>query len=140
MLERLIAAIRVGDIAAMRELLRADAPVNAVDPISHYTLLTLAVRNKNAEAVVLLLEHGADPNWTKGAASGAMMEAVGLDLPDITRNLLEHGAAVGGAILFVANVEMLDLLVAYGGDVNPPSSDTTTPLHLAVFKENCDVR
>jgi len=52
-----------------------------------------AAKTANYDAMKVLLEHGADPNWTPPGGAPAIIAAGGsLDTPRLTAILLEHGA------------------------------------------------
>lgn len=86
---------------------------SATSPVSLLKLprqLDSAVRARDMDAVMDLLKQGADPNLTTHFSGPALTEAAD----------------------WVADVEMMKLLVRYGADVNQSNNAGTTPLHKVI--------
>lgn len=92
--DRLCAAVRQGNLTAGTHFLRQGADPNTT--CSSVPLLLLAVRNRDASAVDLLLLYGADVNTkTTGKAQfTALMEAADNDDLPTVDILLQHHADV----------------------------------------------
>ena len=96
-LSALRTALRAGDVAEVKTLLRKGVELNAKEA-DQLPLLLDAVLNSNAACVKALLEQGADPNITDRTGNTALMLAVAD--PAKLKLLLERGApvnAVNGA-------------------------------------------
>lgn len=120
-----IAAIKTGDLDALRSLLAKDPGLaRARSSTSHPTLLqclaldALLVPNQVAMAR-LLIDGGADRNGALGAAAS-------INNVDVAALLLDRGAAINGTgtwspleeALYWNNREMIDLLLARGASVH----------------------
>jgi ankyrin repeat protein len=105
-LKLLFAAIRAGDLTALRELLNSGVDVNAVQ--GTYTPLGCAVEKGSAQIVNTLLLAGADPN--RG----------GIVTP------LHHA-------LQYKRIRIAEALLKAGADVNLQGDYGTTPLMMAVL-------
>ena len=82
-----------GASAAVRSLLRRGADVSAVAAnVMRVQPLHAAVSGQHAEAVSLLLEHGADVNARQQVGYTPLMGAAGAGRDDIADLLLSHGA------------------------------------------------
>ena len=96
--ERLVAAVDRGDVAAVRSLLAAGAPVDAVvyrEPHTHFTTTALyaAAAARNLRLVRILVAAGADPGMPHPPAQLTPLHAAaGLHDLRIARLLLEAGA------------------------------------------------
>ncbi len=111
------------------------------------TLLYLAVQNKDKEMVLLLLENGVDVN--KDAQGNTPLHlAVQNSDKEMALLLLENGVDVnvqnrkGKSALhfdFVLKTDLLDKVLALGGDVNLADIDGNKPYHLAKRFSNPDV-
>ena len=95
-------------------LIQKGADVNYKDAQGN-TLLHLAVQNKDKEMVLLLLENGADVNAQNREGKSAL-----------------H-------FNFVLKTDLLDEVLALGGDVNLADIDGKKPYHLAKRFSNPDV-
>jgi len=107
------AAARANQPTSIETLVKAGAPVDAVDSIG-FTALFEAARQGSDQAVVALLEAGADPNHV--AAANA------LSLTPL------HLAATAG------NVEVMNLLIEAGANLNATGTMGATPLLWAEFE------
>jgi ankyrin repeat protein len=120
-----IAAIKAGDLDALRSLLVKDPGLaTAKSSTSHPTLLqcltldALLVPNQ-VEMAKLLIDGGADINE-------ALVAAASINNVDVAELLLDRGAAINGAgtwspleeALYWNNREMIDLLLARGASVH----------------------
>jgi ankyrin repeat protein len=89
--KQLLDALRDGNLAAVRQLVKSGAPVNAVDDFDSSALMYAALY-ADVTTVQLLLEKGADPNHADKAGATALMWAI----PDEAkcRVLIARGARV----------------------------------------------
>ena len=114
-------AARGGDLATIRTLLDAGADVNAPDSEEGWPPLFHAVVMRQADAVLLLLERGANPNHRADRLTPLEVAAAQAD-PAMVQLLLGHGAdlkargpdgstaftvAVGGGALTDADLPLL---------------------------------
>lgn len=117
---------------------------NAVDSSGTRPLgIAMRSRSDSLERMRILLEHGADPDFTERGRSGVDM-AVSAGRVDQLSVLLAAGAEVGAhsrdANWFLAAMNhegMLELLIEHGLDVTNQSGDRSV-VHLAV-RRACDV-
>ena len=127
-----------GNAAALPELIKQGASVNATD-ILGFTALMHAAENGRTEAVQVLLEHGADVNVADNMGCTAVTVAAEAGHLDIVRLLLEHDADVDALVLndkFLAAVaagqwEKAGTLLDQGADINA-TDDGSTALLVAV--------
>jgi ankyrin repeat protein len=100
--EQFFDAVRGGNVAAVKQLLKSD--LNLVHAIDNdgFTALFIAIQNEKIEVIRLLLKYGADPNevvatgqW-KGQTP--LMVASYKGYPKIVELLLEKGAKVDTAM------------------------------------------
>lgn len=116
------------------------------DPQSGDSMLTLAARFASIEAVDLILEYGADPNYLGGSHTSPMHAAASRGDIDIFVLLHEHrgnlelygpdGQNGKRTVLAIAtikqNTEVVNYLLSEGADPNATASgDTRTPAHHA---------
>ena len=122
----LIKVIEQGDVEAAQALLAADPALAAGDDGEGWTPLLSACRLRNVELVQTLLDLGADVN---------------------RRNYvnLKSGEGNNFPLWFAANqkqpnrVEVAELLLRYGAQVNAVGEFGETPLHQAAAWNNADI-
>lgn len=117
----MINALGADDSAKLAESLKAGADANAVDGAG-VPALVIAVSAKNAAAVQLLLEAGANPNTRYTDPSGRFRQTPAVQF-----------AAANGS------VETLRLLAKAGADLNAADATRLTPLMSAAFMGHTDV-
>ena len=123
------AAAESGDVERVRALLDADQELVQASDGDGRSPLSRAATTSSREVVALLLERGADPNWSddpgapRGAALHTASRAGDVALVEL---LLAHGAdpdatidSAGSATYAAATPELRALLVANGGRLNP---------------------
>lgn len=108
-----------------------------------YTPLYPAVWNGDANMVKLLVNKGADVNYSPEKDYPLLHHAVWMENTDIMRVLLDHGANIDikdqdGKTAFrhaldAADRQMVDLFIAKGANVNAKGRDNSTPLHQAAI-------
>jgi ankyrin repeat protein len=150
----LMTAARSGVPAIIAALLDAGATIDATDPTFGQTTLMIAVRERHARAVELLLARGASVNARtiagptpdfvppcKGTGCGS--EGVGINrggLPDRGR----RDAARGGmtALLYAARDGLADIaaqLVAAGADLELAEANGVRPLLMSLLNGHLEV-
>jgi ankyrin repeat protein len=108
----LIVAVKKGDHAAARGLLRSGSDPNSRDP-NGMTALMWAARKGSRQLVTTLLEFGADPNARDRQGQKALHHAVAGKHPVVIRTLASAGA-----------------------DLNANDADDCTPFDLACLAED----
>jgi len=124
----------------MRLLLARNASV--ILQRTRYKTNALHAHAKEADAVALLLDHGADARAVDNQGETALHRTAssGRDNSASLKLLLEHGAGANdrdnagntAMILAASNAAMIDTLAAHGATVNVRNHDGDTPLHEAV--------
>ncbi len=123
---KLINASSEGDVTGIKNALEAGANID-VGIFEIYPPLHQAAAQGRKDAVVLLLNNGADVNDTLTFGNSSLLKAVTGQHPDIVRTLLERGADVcpkgsdGPTLLqraewYEKNQEIADLLKQAGGE------------------------
>ena len=119
--------------------------------ISNAQNLAEAIKNKDTVLAAKLISQGSDPNQKDENGTTHLMNACRFGEVDMAVFLLGHGAKVdefrspkGRTPLMVAcaywsGVNMVELLVKNGADVNIASTDGSTALMLAAGLEKLDV-
>src|SRR5689334_3130312 len=86
-------AVRGGDTAAVKRLLRAGAKVNAANRYG-VTPLALAAMNGDAATITLLVDAGADTNAVRAEGETVLMTAARTGRADAVKVLIARGAKV----------------------------------------------
>ncbi|KAJ6743656.1 POTASSIUM CHANNEL AKT1 [Salix viminalis] len=132
------AAMR-GDDLLLHQLLKQGSDPNELDNNGR-TALHIAASKGNEHCVTLLLEYGADPNIKDSEGIVPVWEALQGNHKNVLELLAENGAAitsgdVGQFALTAAeqnNLDLLEEIAGYGGDVTLPATCGTTALHAAI--------
>lgn len=135
-------AVKKGEIQTVKNLLE-----QGVKPVhdDHYplTLVMLAVLNKDAEMVRLLLQYDAPIHAMDQNGKTALSMAVEQQQVAIVKMLLEKGATFNwrkNAPLLEAcaagAIEIVNLLIQHKADINVRDEEGNTPLLIAVRKKN----
>ncbi len=121
LLRKLMAAVEGGDPAAIRRLLHAGAPLQALCPKRLEAPLHRAVALGNVKVVRQLLRAGADVNQFSSYGRTPLMRAMGRELPFMVSALLQAGADVNlrdpkgfRALDYCSDSECRRLLLAHG--------------------------
>ena len=109
------------DVAEVRRALARGADPNAVRPPNMMDpfggdrpiFMDAFIQHSRPEIVALLLEHGADPNYSD--------RGFGTPLQIVCRQMYAEDTA-----------EIVDILLAHGANPNAADSDGCTPLHLCI--------
>lgn len=136
-------AVTRGDDILLHQLLKRGLDPNESDNNGH-TALHIAASKGNEQCARLLLDYGADPNASDSEGKVPLWEALCEKHDSVVQLLVEGGADLssGDTALYACiaveenNTELLEDIIRYGGDVNRPCKDGSTPLHRAVCDEN----
>ncbi|KAJ6697888.1 POTASSIUM CHANNEL AKT1 [Salix purpurea] len=139
------AAMR-GDDLLLHRLLKQGSDPNELDDNGR-TALHIAASKGNEHCVTLLLEYGADPNIKDSEGIVPVWEALQGNHKNVLELLAENGAAitsgdVGQFALTAAeqnNLDLLEEIAGYGGDVTLPATCGTTALHAAISSGNTEM-
>lgn len=134
-------AMKAVYVDIMRELLNANADVNALDQDGNTVLHTAAWADEDGNAVQLLLDAGADANIASKSGHTPLHRAVGGENITTIHKLLKAGANVdakcqGETPLHMAaplgDVNIAEALLNHGADVNAVVIEHWTPLLIAI--------
>lgn len=97
--------------------------------------------------MLLLLDYGVDPNCRDSEGNVPLWEAMLGGHESLTKLLIENGASIHhGEVGHFActaaelnNLNLLEEIVQYGGDVTIPRDNGTTALHVAVSEDNTEL-
>ena len=90
------AAIGSRDYAGLQKLLKAGAPLDRVDPRTHYTYFDLTFNTGDLDALKLLADAGEDVNAPDGMGTPPLIYSVRMGHLEQTDYLLAHGAKLEG--------------------------------------------
>ena len=146
--DRLIAAAKQGDAAAVRTLLDAGGDAGAAEPDGS-TALLWAVHSDSDETARLLLEAGADPNAANDLGATPLWAAGQNGSARMTERLLAAGADPNIALLAgetpvmvaarAGAADVVDLLARAGADVNSRGTRGQTALMWAAAQRHAEV-
>jgi ankyrin repeat protein len=131
-------AVRNGDIAVVKRLLRAGADAKAANRYG-VTPLSLAAERGDAATIDALLAAGADANGALSNGQTMLMIAARTGNPAAIQALVEHGASVNAkehvlgetALIWAAadnHADAIGTLVRAGADVNARSNEPAFPV------------
>jgi ankyrin repeat protein len=107
----LVAAVRAGDAAAVRQLLDRGADPQTRAPDTGLTVLMMAAGQADADSVRLLLEAGADVfTADRGAGATALHKACQGGSVPVVRALIEAGAFVDAVAASTGHTPLMDAL------------------------------
>ncbi|NQZ98748.1 MAG: ankyrin repeat domain-containing protein [Myxococcales bacterium] len=136
--DSLALAARVGDLAALTEMLEDGANVNVPD-VRGQSALYVAAASGQEEAIRTLLNAGADPGLEFEGEGSALVAAASAGHTRVTAALIEHGGntlAQKTGALHAANVrgdpELVRILLAAGAAAELDTGQGLTPLAFAL--------
>ncbi|MFK7802362.1 MAG: ankyrin repeat domain-containing protein [Anaerolineae bacterium] len=141
----LIKAAQKDDVVKITDLLAAGADVNTIDKASEFTPITIATVRNNLKTFELLKEAGADLSHIDKRNNTLLHHAAfenGTNIAEIllTENVIDLEARrskFGFTPLLVAafqgNVEMVELLIANGADIEAKDDWGDTPVNVAAW-------
>ncbi|KAH8482264.1 hypothetical protein H0E87_029646 [Populus deltoides] len=140
-----IAALR-GDDLLLHQLLKRGLDPNEADHNGR-SALHIAASKGSENCVLLLLDYGVDPNCRDSEGNVPLWEAMLGGHESLTKLLIENGASIHhGEVGHFActaaelnNLNLLEEIVQYGGDVTIPRDNGTTALHVAVSEDNTEL-
>lgn len=142
-------AARSGDIERLASLLEQDSALVDARNEERHTPLHSAAMAGQIDAVMFLLEHGADPDARNTADQSPLLYAAYMNHADIVSALIESGAPFDyrdtrnlSPLLFAArqgSAEVVRLLVEKGAAFDEPGFRGRTPLHLAAMNGHANI-
>ncbi|WP_458401739.1 ankyrin repeat domain-containing protein [Candidatus Avelusimicrobium sp.] len=138
MKKKFFAAIEKGELPVIQAFLQKDISlVNA--RFNEESALYKACATPHLAVVKMLLDFGADINWTDELGSSPLLNACFHQQKEIVAELLRRGADIkqigfyGGVLSCVKDTKLLKLLITAGADVNERSfaDGEETPLFFA---------
>ncbi|KAK4490946.1 hypothetical protein RD792_001667 [Penstemon davidsonii] len=135
-----------GDDLLLSHLLRRGLDPNELDNNGR-NALHIAATKGSLECVLLLLDYGADPNRKDSEGNVPLWDAILGKHDSVIKVLVDNGAKlssgdVGQFACFAAeqnNLDLLNEIVKYGGDVTLLNDLGTTALHTAISEENIEI-
>ncbi|KAK9055078.1 hypothetical protein SSX86_026158 [Deinandra increscens subsp. villosa] len=139
-------ATRRGDDLLLQKLLKKGLDPNESDNNGR-TALHIAASKGSENCVLLLLDYGADPNCIDSEGNVPLWEAIIGNHETVIRLLADNGATllsgnVGQFSCIAAeqnNLDLLNQIIRYGGDVTRARNDGSTALHVAVCEGNIEM-
>jgi ankyrin repeat protein len=110
-------AVRKNDLTHIEQLLDQGYDVNQIEAATGITALDLAATSNRLSIVNLLLSRGADPNL---------------------RNRKENDTPLHSVTSPLSSVEVAELLISNGADVNAQTKSGSTPLTMAIANRLVD--
>ncbi|XP_061356258.1 potassium channel AKT1-like [Gastrolobium bilobum] len=142
----LLFAANRGDDILLLKLLKKGSDPNETEK-NGKTALHIAASKGSDHCVALLLEYGTDPNIQDLNGSVPLWEAIMGRHESVMKLLVDNGADISSADVghFACtaveqnNLELLEYIVHYGGDVTRSTTNGTTALHAAVCEGNVEI-
>ncbi|KAJ6914036.1 hypothetical protein NC651_016326 [Populus alba x Populus x berolinensis] len=139
------AALR-GDDLLLHQLLKRGLDPNESDNNGR-SAMHIAASKGSENCVLLLLDHGADPNCRDSDGNVPLWEAMLGGHEAVAKLLIQNGASIhhGDVGHFACtaaeknNLNLLNEIVRYGGDVTGPRTNGITALHVAVCEDNAEI-
>ena len=138
----MIAAVKVGDLAKVEELVVADPSlVEAKD--GDVSLVLTAIYYGHPQLADFLAERKPDLDIFEATALNRVERVVGLlqQQPELVNAYAPDGFTPLGLAAFFGHQELVDLLLAHGAEVNRASNNAqqVMPLHSAVATQQLEV-
>ena len=138
MKKKFFAAIEKGELPVIQAFLQKDMSLTNAR-FNEESALYKACATPHLAVVKMLLDFGADINWTDKLGSSPLLNACFYQQKEIVAELLRRGADIkqisfyGGVLSSVADTRLLKLLITAGADVNERSfaDGEETPLFFA---------
>lgn len=89
-----LTAVNAGNLVEIKSIIHKNQGIIDACLSDGWTALTVAARDGNLNAVILLLDEGADINKLEGGGNSALFWAVYYDHEDVVSVLLRYGALV----------------------------------------------
>ncbi|KAJ6993750.1 potassium channel AKT1-like [Populus alba x Populus x berolinensis] len=139
------AALR-GDDLLLHQLLKRGLDPNESDNNGR-SAMHIAASKGSENCVLLLLDHGADPNCRDSDGNVPLWEAMLGGHEAVAKLLIQNGASIhhGDVGHFACtaaeknNLNLLNEIVRYGGEVTGPRTNGITALHVAVCEDNAEI-
>ena len=142
-------AVHLGDAKLLKKALADGADINHQQTVlgSVVWRLTNSQRRQDFLAIMaLLLAHGADPNVAVGRGvfdeDYPIQELIRKKDHEGIKLLLDHGAdpnQLALATSYTGDSEIIEMLIAYGADVNSNRGQESTPLKAAARRGRADL-
>ncbi|WP_232697464.1 ankyrin repeat domain-containing protein [Brevibacillus daliensis] len=154
LIEKLFQAAESGDSSSLQELVETQPEFANTENKDGLTLLGYAAHFGNADAVKVLLDHGADVNAISHStisfipSNTALHAAIAGERNLDVINLLLHNQAdpnirdsndqtcLQVAAFHVDSIELIQILIDYGADVHAKSATGQTALSIALEQGN----
>ena len=138
-------ALRADNQRMLQLLLSKGADPNLTGD-SKKTPLLYAIDRQNVDFIKLLLRFEADPNIADKVGIRPLWKSLMLNNAELVSLLLENGAEIKAGenadifdAVFQCDLEIVDLMIQHGADVNQTSSRYGNPLCMAVKRKNIEV-
>ncbi len=147
-LPQAITAVREGDLAALKQIVKAEpAAVHATDAFLR-DALTYAVHFDHYDILKFLLRNGASPACVASDGSTALHRAVYSNRPTMVQLLLESSASPNAQDCFNrtplhwavvnADTDCLEVLLRFSADIDLKDRDGLSPLMWACHLDNLE--
>lgn len=144
-------AIRADETAVVASLLEAGADVNKPEKLSRFTPIIIATLRDNPDTFSLLLEAGADASIIDSGENTLLHHAATNNSVKVAKILLEtndfdleherkqYGFTPLLVAAFAGSLDMVELLVAHGANIEAQDDWNDTPLNVAAWNGKFEV-
>ena len=141
--EQLIEAIKVGEIAKVKQLIDEDAELVNTRTTQGLSAVLLAAYYQEPEIATLLASHRTELDIFEASAVGDLAQvrqAIHRDVHSVNA-FAEDGFQPLGLACFFGQGEVVTYLLGMGAEVNSPSKNNmrVMPLHSAVARRNMEI-